>query len=301
MSTNSRGAEIVELAAGDVRVAVDTAHGARLASLVLGGRERLVGPPDPPDSSIRWGCFLMAPWPGRLGEGRLIWQDRVFQLPRTHGRHAIHGLVHDRAWAVTARSTTALAAEIELRPAGWPFDGRVRQTISVEPDGVLLEAEIEADEPMPASLGWHPWFDRGGADPRIRVAADHILAVRGMIPTGEQEPVSGRTDLRSGPRLGRRRLDDAYPAARSPAVITWPDLALQLEFGPPLSTIVVHTPARAFCVEPQTAWPNALGQTAGERSDQAPEPARDQGIARLDAGQKLVARLRLRGSRISSP
>jgi aldose 1-epimerase len=289
MSTNSPEGEIHELAAGEVRVSVDIAHGTRLASLVLGGRERIVGPPVPPDGSIRWGCFLMAPWPGRLADGRLSWEGRVLQLPRTHGRHAIHGLLHERVWTVTASTSTALTTEIELRPAGWPFDGRVRQTISAEPAGVLLEAEIEADEPMPAALGWHPWFDRGETDPHVKVAADEVLAVRGMIPTGARLPVAGRTDLRAGPPLGRRRLDHAYPVVRSPAVVTWPDLELRLEFEPPLTTVVVHTPARAFCVEPQTAWPNALGQR-GER-------AREQGAIWLDGGQKLVARLHLREAR----
>ncbi|HEX8025738.1 MAG TPA: hypothetical protein VF484_06015, partial [Candidatus Limnocylindrales bacterium] len=101
MSTNpsARGERLV---ADDVTVIVDPEHGGRLASLVVGGRERLIGPPDPADGSVRWGSFLMAPWPGRLASGRLRWRGRTIQLERTFGRHAIHGLVHGRPGTVTA-------------------------------------------------------------------------------------------------------------------------------------------------------------------------------------------------------
>ena len=295
MSTNPPGSGpnetlggTITLAAPDVTVAVDVEHGGRLASLVVGGRERLIGPPEPADGSIRWGCFLMAPWPGRLAGGRLRFRARTYQLERTHGRHAIHGLVHGRPWQITSSSPQALALEIELGQAGWPFGGRVRQRIAVRRGTVELEAEIEADEPMPAALGWHPWFDRGGTDPRITVQSGEILERHRMIPTGRTRPATGRLDLRNGPPLGSRRLDDVYVGAGSPAVVAWPDLQLRLELGAPLSTIVVHTPARGFCVEPQTAWPNALAQ--------APATAGREGAVELAAGERLTTLLRLRFS-----
>jgi aldose 1-epimerase len=84
---------MLEVRAGANRVLVDPERGGRLASWSLDGRELLVGPPTDDDRSIHWGCFLMAPWPGRLADGRFDWHGRTIQLRRTHGRHAIHGLV----------------------------------------------------------------------------------------------------------------------------------------------------------------------------------------------------------------
>lgn len=298
MRTNSRQ---VELEAGGARAVVDLEHGARLASLRVAGRELLLGPPDPPDGSIRWGCFVMAPWAGRLEDGRLSWRERTIQLPRTHGRHAIHGLVHGAAWRLDdVRGSAAeqvIEASVELAPLGWPFRGRVRQRISLAPGRLVLRAAVEADEPMPAALGWHPWFLRGGSDPSVRLAADRVLETRAMIPTGSTVDVRGAADLRRGPRLGRRRLDTAYVAARAPVTITWPDLALDLEFAPPVSTVVVHTPPRAFCVEPQTAWPNALGARHA-----AARPGRDIAGERpleLSAGERLTAELAIAWSKAS--
>jgi aldose 1-epimerase len=289
MSTNSTAREprpLIELRAADATVVVDPDHGGRLASLRIRGRDLLVGPPEPRDSSISWGSFLMAPWPGRLADGRLRWRGRTMQLPRTHGRHAIHGLVHGVPWAVGRQTASEAQLSVELAPLGWPFGGRVRQRLRLEPGLLTLEAAVEADRPMPAALGWHPWFRRGDADPRLRVDADAVLETDAMIPTGRIVPVHGRIDLRSGPALGRRRLDHAYVGARSPAVIAWPDLELTVEF-PSVETVVVYTPRGSFCVEPQTAWPNALGLASPPERSLA-------GARHLAAGERLETTLRMR-------
>jgi len=169
---------------------------------------------------------------------------------------------------------------IELPRDEWPMGGRVRQRAWVAADGVRLEAEIEADEGMPAALGWHPWFLRRG-DPRLRVDARSYQLVEGMIPTGASTPVRGRTDLRAGPRLGSRRLDLAYLGARSPAVITWPNLELQMDFVPSPAPLVVYAPPGSFCVEPLTAPPNAFALLPGLR--------RAAGVHELAAGERFAA------------
>ena len=160
--------------------------------------------------------------------------------------------------------------------------GRVRQRVAVTPSELRLEAEIEADEPMPAALGWHPWFLRRG-DPRLRVDAASYQLTRRLVPTGESAPVSRRTDLRDGPALGRRRLDLCYLAAVPPAVVTWPELELTIAFEPSPAPLVVYTPRDSFCVEPLTAPPNALALPA--------EPRRRAGIRELRSGELLRASL----------
>ncbi|HEY4228480.1 MAG TPA: hypothetical protein VGM49_09080 [Candidatus Limnocylindrales bacterium] len=282
---------MITLNVGGVTARIDVERGGRLSSLRIDGRELLLGVDAAAGRSIGWGCFLMAPWAGRLAGGLFDWRGQRFRLPRTHGRQAIHGLVHDRTWQVEDASERTASLTIELGPAGWPFAGRIRERIALEEQALVLEASIDADEPMPAALGWHPWFLRRGADPHIQVDAATTLATREMIPTGLRRPVHGRTDLREGPALGRRRLDDVFVDARSPATIRWPDLELRIEFEPPLSTVVVHTPIQAICVEPQTAWPNALnGHAVAGMTGARPMGAR---AIELDAGQTLSTRTEL--------
>ena len=279
----------LELRAGPSRAVLDPARGGRLASWVVGGEELLVGPPDDTDSSIHWGCFVMAPWPGRLANGRFEWAGRTIQLRRTHGRHAIHGLTWNRAWAVDAVSATATTLSIELPREEWTMGGRVRQRVQLSPQGLLLEAEIEADDPMPAALGWHPWFRRRG-DPRMRVDAATYQVTEAMVPTGSAAEVRGGADLRSGPQLGRRRLDLAYLEAQSPAIVTWPGLELRIAFEPAPAPLVVYTPPGSFCVEPLTAPPNALALPPRERESA--------GVRELEPGGRLAASMTLSLARL---
>jgi aldose 1-epimerase len=269
---------VIHLASGGARLAIDAARGGRIASWSIDSRELFVGPPTPDDRSIRWGCFLMAPWAGRLADGRFRTGDgRLVQLPRTHGRHAIHGLLWDRAWKVAEASPHRAVLTCDVQADLWPPGCSVRQEVRLQGDRLNLVATVTAGSAgtpattsseatgvpaMPVAMGWHPWFrrDAGGSAPRdvaLRVDASNVLQTDRMIPTGEVTPVSGRTDLRRGPRLGRRRLDHAYAAARSPALLRWPDLELTIAWDPTPATLVVHTPASSLCVEPQTAWPNA--------------------------------------------
>lgn len=282
MPSARSGPATLELVAGPSRAVLDPARGGRVASWAVGGEQLLVGPPDDTDSSIHWGCFVMAPWPGRLANGRFEWGGRTVQLRRTHGRHAIHGLTWNRTWAVDSVAAAAASLSIELPRDEWPMGGRVRQRVRLSASSLVLEATIEADEAMPAALGWHPWFLRRG-NPRLRVDAATYEVTEAMVPTGAAAAVGGSADLRAGPRIGRRRLDLAYLEARSPAVVTWPDLELRIAFEPAPVPLVVYTPPGSFCVEPLTATPNALALASRER--------RLAGVRELGAGERLGAKV----------
>ena len=133
---------------------------------------------------------------------------------------------------------------------------------------------------MPAAFGWHPWFVRDGGDARLTVQSSHTLETEAMIPTGRRVPVDGTTDLRHGTEIGARLLDHCYTEARSPALVVWPDLWLEIAFDDVLTSVVVHTRATSFCIEPQTAWPNPVAlEAAGVTGT---------GLVTLAAGERLA-------------
>src|SRR5215211_9557972 len=151
----------IELRAGGTRATIDPQRGGRVSSLRVDGRELLVGPPNATDASVQWGCFLMAPWSGRLADGRLQWRGETYQLRRTHGRHAIHGLAWGTPWSVEAAGSATATLGVDLDRDGWAFGGAVRQSFQLEPDGLSIDATVTpGSEAMPAALGWHPWFRR---------------------------------------------------------------------------------------------------------------------------------------------
>jgi aldose 1-epimerase len=250
----------IELRAGDGRAVVDAANGARLARLVAGGKERLI-PKDASDGGpTSWGCFLMAPWAGRIEGARVPFRGRMHRVRENLPPHAIHGVAFDKPWDVLGATEDSCELTLAFPRGEWPFGGRVTQRIALSPGRLDLTAEVRAtEEPMPLSLGWHPWFARpADGDLSVAVEAGEVLVTNDqLIPTGQTRPVSGDADLREGPELGDRRLDHVYVSPVGPAVVTWPDLELAIEVTRPITTIVVYTPPGAACVEPQTAWPNA--------------------------------------------
>ncbi len=242
---------------------IDADAGGRLASLVVSGRERLVTVPmpgvDPP--TMAWGCFLMAPWVGRVKDGVLRWDGTVTDLPRNHGRHAIHGAVFDRPWQVERQAEGDIDLSVEFDPDRWPFRGRVRQSMALRDRSLTLTATIEADERTPAAIGWHPWFRHEPDEPiRARVPAGGVLETSAdLIPTGRVIDLDDRTDLRRLAVIGDRALDHAYVRLPRPtAVVSWADLTMTIAGDAAVTTMVVHSRPGGLCVEPQTAWPDAV-------------------------------------------
>jgi aldose 1-epimerase len=262
---------------------VDVTSGGRLASIIMAGRERLLGEPAPGiEHSIGWGCYLMAPFVGRVRNGEISWGGRTAKLPINAGAHAIHGAVFDRPWNVLAQSLESVTLACEFAPDRWPFRGSMTHTISISRGRLTLAAEILAEEPMPAAIGWHPWLRKDGADVRVGVQSDSIVRLEpDLIPTGELEPVDSRTDLRARPILGDRRLDDVFVDVKSPVVVDWPDLELVMTFDRPVGTFVVFNHPDAACVEPGTAWPDSIRLAASGRTDT--------GLVSLAAGERLRA------------
>ena len=257
----------VLLRAGDVRLTVDHLHGGRLASLRIGAREVLVtegwGP-------IDWGCYPMAPFAGRIRDGRFAFRGRDVQLPLNLPPHAIHGTVFERPWAVASQAADRLVLTTDLGPA-WPFRGKVTQSISLSPGGLEATLALEADEAMPAALGWHPWFRRYLGDPldakgAAGEEADVVIDAASMFERGPDGLPTGAL-VPPGPRPW----DDAFTGLRTSPIVRWPR-ALEIVLTSTAAVWVVYDErAEGVCVEPQTAPPDAinLATAVGQEPDVA--------------------------------
>jgi aldose 1-epimerase len=236
------------LEAADARLEISPVDGGRISSLVVRGAELLLTEGAEP---ILWGAFPMAPFAGRIRSGAFRYGGRDVQLALNHPPDAIHGTVFERPWQVDDPATLS----IDLG-AAWPYVGRVVQQFALRDDGLDVTLSLAADEPMPAALGWHPWFRRriagrpgATAAPSAPVELQFDAAwmyVRDAdgLPTGELiEPPPGPWD-------------DCFTGLRSPPVLTWPGV-LKLEVTSSCDHWVVYDePRDAICVEPQTAPPD---------------------------------------------
>ena len=230
------------LEAGTVTVEVDADDGARITSLRLDGRELLV---TGTGGGFGYGCFVMAPWAGRLRDGRSTALGRSIEVPREdddgHGRH---GLVHSRPWGRTGPASW----EVTVPPEpDWFAAVHLRQDLALSPDRLELTLTATPEAPTPLTVGWHPWFRRhlDDAEVELQVPAawihprDHT-----GIPSTERAPV---------PPLP---WDDTFGGLAGPVELTWGEL-LRLTIETDAPVVVVYTGREyGVCVEPQSGPPD---------------------------------------------
>ncbi len=246
----------VALTCGDASLTVSPGNGGRFAALRLGDLQVLgrggAGVVD-------WGCYPMAPYAGRVRRGRLTWSGHAYQLPLLLPPHAIHGVTLDRPWDVVDRAGGGTTpALITLRcdfDARWPWPGHAEQHIRLDELGLVASLSVHAErEPMPAWIGYHPWFARrlarGGP-------AEIALEARGMLAR-DADGMATATVLAVPPSPW----DDCFVDPTWPVAVTWPGALVLRVAGDHPYVVCYDERPEAVCVEPQTGPPDAvaLGQ-----------------------------------------
>lgn len=241
----------VTLRAAHVEAILDPAAGGRIATLRVDDLALLVTERNGP---LSWGAYPMVPWAGRLRDGTFEFAGEVHLMARTMPPHAIHGTTWDRPWRVTAAGPSEATLEIGLAP-DWPLGGRAIHRVAVHPDRLTATLEVHAaDRPMPAIVGWHPWFPRqlargGPVELDLRAAGMLIRGPDGL-PTGTIIPPP------PGP------WDDTFVDLAAAPVVRWPG-AIEVAVQADVPFWVIYTEHQSgICVEPQTGPPNGLATGA---------------------------------------
>ncbi|MGE0815001.1 MAG: aldose 1-epimerase [Vicinamibacterales bacterium] len=245
------------------------------------------------------GIPFMAPWINRLDEQAFYANGHRhafdMSLGNVRGEVPIHGFVTttDR-WQVVSVDATPRGASVTSRleffrqPAWmrqWPYAHTISMTYRLV-DGVLdVETSIEnlSTEPMPVSVGFHPYFQLTDAprdEWRLTLGARTrwLLDAR-KVPTGATEPAA--TLLPPGSALADYNLDDVFgdlvrdADGRSTTSVRGRTQQLDVVLGPNFKSVVIWAPnptgkgrggqgdsppaERNFiCIEPMAAITNAL-------------------------------------------
>ena len=230
------------LEAGPATVELDADDGARLTSLRLDGQELLV---TGTGGGFGYGCFVMAPWAGRLRDGRATALGRSIEVPREpddgHGRH---GLVHSRSWDRTGPASW----EVTVPPEpGWFASVHLRQDLELSPDRLELTLTASVDAPTPLTIGWHPWFRRHLDDTEVELQVPAAW-IHPRDPTGI--PGTQRETVPPPP------WDDTFGGLAGPVELAWGQL-LRVTIETDAPVVVVYT-GRTYgvCVEPQSGPPD---------------------------------------------
>lgn len=252
------------LRAGPCSVAVDLASGGRLSSWQIHGQE-VLEQRSPGNHPFGWGSYAMVPWAGRLRNGQFTFDNVEYTMAPTMDRHAIHGTTYDVPWTHLTGSDDWAMIGMRLEDP-WPFGGSVTHLIHLGTDSLTQTLTVVAgNQPMPATVGWHPWFRRqldfGGP---LHLAVDMSRAgmlVRdgAYIPSGDVVPV------------GPRPWDDCFECVGSIA-LRWDGFA-RIDVAHECENVVMYDPPHAICVEPQSGPPDSFNLVAQQ--------------CRLEAGEVL--------------
>jgi aldose 1-epimerase len=191
-------------------------------------------------------------------DGVLRWRGEEHRLPTdVLPPHAIHGTLLETAWQVVDAGPDAATLAADLA-APWPFGGRAIHRVTLSPDSLRAELEVQArDRPMPVIVGWHPWFPRVLRDGTGAAVGEPVvvdLDAGAMLHRGADGIPDGAMvrPIPPGP------WDDCFVDLAAAPGVHWPG-ALEVRIASDAPWWVVYTEnPTGVCVEPQTGPPNGL-------------------------------------------
>jgi aldose 1-epimerase len=251
---------VIELRAGSATCTVSAEDGGRVASLRVGPVDLIVGH-DPSLPAAGWGSYPMVPWAGRVRHGRFTFDGRDHQLPINFEHHAIHGTGFEQPWMVVDRDASSCVLACTL---DWVLGGESEQLIELADDSLTCTLTVRAgDRPMPASIGWHPWFVKPQrADlqfERMYLRDDDYITDGRTVPP----PPGPWDDCFEGPLTTPRLWIDGLDVSITSDCEFW---------------VVYDMPAHATCVEPQSATPDAFNLGGAARLEPGDELRRTMSI-----------------------
>lgn len=206
---------------------------------------------------LEFSCFPLVPYSNRIRNGHFHWEGKAISLPNNWkgGPHPIHGHGWKTPWEVVEGGDDFLTMEYVHPPDAWPFGYRARQRFDLSLDALKIELELQNQgaTPMPAGLGFHPYFPR---TPKCRVFAgiqQVWLTDAEIMPTERVTPPQ-QWRLDKGLLVEETALDHVFTEWNRTAVIHWPErnARLWITAEGPLNFLVVFSPQGQdfFCVEP---------------------------------------------------
>ncbi len=271
-----------------LRLTIDPARGAGVRSLEWRGEAGSWVPvlqapaPDNPEAAGS-AMFPMVPFANRARGNALIIGDRRIDLaPNWRDPLAIHGWGWQRGWRVVTQGVDHCTLALDPDPAlPVRFAAELTVALAGETADFGLAVTNPGHGPIPAGLGFHPWFPHLPGTGLCYSATHFWLEGPGTLPTEalRMPPELDHTTMRPVPGTWR---DNCLSGWDGSARIDQPDLGYSLTMTAALPFLMLHVPPSGpFALEPQS---HLSGRTeVGEG-----------GLATLDPGGRLEAVMRLR-------
>ena len=279
------------LAKGDMLLELDPCAGGAVSKLKHRDLDVLRPAPErfgPAFDALKYASFPMVPYAGRIHEAefRLNGTEVELHANLPPEPHAIHGHGWQDVWKVESQTKTSATLAYHHDADAWPWSYDARQTFKLTEGRLTVELSVTnlSDTPMPAGLGWHPYFSREGAT--LIVPTTQVWAVDPETGANNPNEVKITDDLSRARIVEALSLDTTFSVDPGSIEINWPTHGVSLKYEPIFSHATIFVPPGEdfFCTEPLTHATNAVNS---DLSDDVT------GLQWLDPGQTLSGKIKL--------
>ncbi|ALL12231.1 aldose 1-epimerase [Caulobacter henricii] len=256
----------VEKGAARLELLPDTAGAVRRFSVA--GRDILLVAPEGANDALQTAHFPLVPFCNRIPKGRFTFDGREVVLPPNLGDHphALHGQGWRGAWTVDPAAAGQAVLSYDHTPGDWPWAYRAEQRFVLGEASLRITLSVtnKGDQPMPAGLGFHPYFPLRPGE-RLKAAVDGVWLIDpDVLPTVHHQGAWG-PDWVSGAGVA------GHPDLIDHCYTGWDQRAELSAPGLPTTTITASADCRwlhvyvppgqdFYCVEPCASRPNPFGK-----------------------------------------
>ena len=281
---------MINLGFDDLALRLNPELGGSVESFLQGNtpilRSALAGSTSP----LNQAAYPLIPFSGRIDHGKFNFDGRNVTLPSNMPPepHAIHGQGWQSEWQIESRNDHAATLIFDYSGADWPWRYRAEQTFELSASALNLTMRLQnlASTPMPAGMGWHPFFPKNDA----RLTANVDLIWPSSSDAISQPPIHSDEveKLNNGVSVRDLALDNAFTATSAGTQMRWAtgSRRVSLQATDNLGHLIIYTPAEEnfFCVEPVSHAPNSLNSAL---------PANVTGAKVLSSNQTMTAHIKL--------
>jgi aldose 1-epimerase len=165
----------------------------------------------------------LSPFVCRLNQSSYSWKGKLYKLDQKFvlNGSALHGILYDAPFDVMEKSNTENQCSVTLRYQydghieGYPFPYNCTIRYCLDNTGKLtiqthLSNPAAAEQAIPISDGWHPYFRLGGKvdEAWLEIASDTMLEYDDqLVPTGKY---IFNSEFYPGRKIGNLKLDNGF-------------------------------------------------------------------------------------------
>ncbi|MCB9285016.1 MAG: hypothetical protein H6563_13140 [Lewinellaceae bacterium] len=229
--------------------------------------------------ALHWGkSALLAPFPNRLKDGRYKIGEEEYQFPindEARG-NALHGFALDKPFEIFEEREDWIGLVYSYNGSlpyfPFPFSFRVSYALlSATEFELSMELKNTGSRPMPAGMGWHPYFQLGVPVNSLHLKLPDVERIEideRMIPTGVRTPF---TAFQSLEKIDQTPFDTGFhlldSGKHSEVVLQFENLRLHYwqESQFPYLQVFIPPARQSIALEPMTCNIDAFNNGDGLR------------------------------------